>query len=430
MSALGDQAYHIAMVLWTKQATQSGKMVGAMLFAAGITSLLMPFGGVLADRFPRVRLLVVLDAFSGLCVLTLAALFFWLPEAHPFLVPALLIASFFRSAGMSLFHPVTSALVPDLVSGPALSRANSALQAAMQCSNVIGKSLGGLLFQLLGAPLLLLLDGLSFLLSAVSESFIREPMREEHHKTQQSLNVFHDLREGFRYTGRIRGFRVYMLEAACANFCLSSLFVCLPFFVEDVLRATQDRYGFILAAMGLGSIFGSLAAARFNTPGVTRGTVQILCMAGLNGCMLPLSLVRSTEAAMAVQFVAGACAGFHGIVLTTLVQQRTPREVRGRLFGLLSMIRVGLIPLGMAFFGVLIDHPSAGSARILFWTGTIGLAILVATLPSAGFRWFFTGDQNEIHFDKTTDNNPCDQEAVSNDEGMLAEIHPGGRSSR
>ena len=396
VSALGGQAYEVALVLWTKQATGSGAMVGAVLFTAGITSLLMPIGGVLADRFPRVRLLVVLDAFSGLCVLSLATLFFLLPDRHPALVPAVLVVSFLRSLGMSLFHPVTAALVPDLVPPESLNSANSALESAMRCTIVVGKSMGGLLFRLLGTPMLLLLDGVSFLISALSETFIREPAREDPHAAPRTLNVWRDLRDGFRYTGRVRGFRLYLFEASFANFCIAGLFVSLPFYVEDVLHASEDWYGYLLAAMGLGAMLGGLTARRFPTPGVPRGSIQIFCMGLLNACMLPLSFARTPWAALAILFVAWSCVGFHGVLLTTLVQRRTPREVRGRIFGLLSMIRIGLTPLGMAVFGVLIDHPSAGPTRILFWTGIAGLVTLTMATLFPAFRWFFMGDEVEV----------------------------------
>lgn len=58
VSSLGSQAYSIALMLWAKQVTQSGTVVGLILFAGGITSLLMPWGGVLADRYSRRWLLV------------------------------------------------------------------------------------------------------------------------------------------------------------------------------------------------------------------------------------------------------------------------------------------------------------------------------------------------------------------------------------
>lgn len=83
VSAIGNQAYLIAVMLWTKEATESGTLVGIVLFAGGIASLWIPFGGVLADRFSRVRLLVWCDLLSGISVLILAGFFWFCDEGIP-----------------------------------------------------------------------------------------------------------------------------------------------------------------------------------------------------------------------------------------------------------------------------------------------------------------------------------------------------------
>ncbi len=395
-SALGDQAYLIAILLWAKQTTESGTIVGIVMFAGGITGLLMPLGGVLADRLPRVKSLVILDALSGICVLVLAALFFTLPDHYSVLIPAVLTINFLRGICTALFHPVTNALLPDLVDEARLLRANAMLQTTLRITTLIGQSVSGLLFRLLGAPLLLLIDGVSFLISAFTEMFIREPPREECRESRKNLSLWQDLKAGFRFTGRMRGFRAYLLEASCANFFVAALFVSLPFYVEDVLQASSDWYGYLLGAMGLGAVLGGIIAGRFRQPGAARGTIHLVCIVCLNGSLLPLALARTPWAALPMIIVGWSCAGFHQVILTTLVQKRTPQSMRGRVFGLLTMIRTGLTPISIAIFGILIDRLKGQVTGILFWAGAAGLVIGLGALFHPGFRWFFTGDEKEI----------------------------------
>lgn len=396
VSELGNQAYVIAILLWAKQTTESGTIVGIVMFAGGITGLLMPLGGVLADRLPRVRSLVVLDCFSGLSVLVLAALFFSMPSSHPAMIPAVLVINFVRGVCTSLFHPVANALLPDLVEKRQLSNANSTLQTTLRIASLIGQGMSGLLFRLLGAPLLLLVDGVSFLISAFTELFIREPARIDRSDRQLRASIWQDLKAGFRFTGRMRGLRIYLVEASCANFFIAALFVCLPFYVEDVLGASEDWYGYLLGAMGLGAIIGGIIAGRFRQPGVFRGRVQLVCLVCLNGSLLPFSFARTPWVALAMVTVAWACAGFHQVILTTLVQTRTPQSMRGRVFGLLTMIRTGLMPISIAFFGMLIDKLEGDVTGVLFWAGAAGLAIGLCALLHPSFRWFFTGDEKEV----------------------------------
>jgi DHA3 family macrolide efflux protein-like MFS transporter len=235
----------------------------------------------------------------------------------------------------------------------------------------------------------------SFLLSALSEWFIHEPAHAPS-VDRRRTSVFSDLADGLRYTGRVPGFRIYLTEAAFANFCMASIPVGLPFLVEDVYRASVDWYGYLLAAMGFGAITGSMIASRFPHPGVKRGSVHLVCLIVLSSCMLPLALVRTPWGALVVIVTAWTGVGFHQVVLTTLVQKRTPKEMRGRISGLLAMIRFGLTPLGMAVFGVLIDVFPGRVSDILFWTGLSGLLILTWAVLQRDYRQFFLGDESIV----------------------------------
>jgi DHA3 family macrolide efflux protein-like MFS transporter len=395
VSALGSQAYSIALMLWAKQATESGTVVGLMLFAGGISSLLMPFGGVLADRYSRRLLLVWLDCLTGLSVLALPVLFLAFPADSALLIPAVLVLNGVRGACMALFHPVAAAMVPDLVEDAGLNRANSALQSAFRVTSLFGQSLGGLAFRVLGAPLLMFVDGISFLLSAASEWFIREPPREPRPAHARG-SVMSDLQDGLRFTGRVPGFRIYLVEASTVNFCMATIPVGLPFLVEDVYHVSVDWYGYLLAAMGGGAIAGSMLAARFPEPGPVRGSIHLASLVVMSGVMLPLSLMSTPWGALAVLVPAWIGVGFHQVVLSTLVQKRTPKALRGRVAGLLATIRFGLTPLGMAVFGVLIDVLDGQVVPLLFGTGVAALAIITWAVLHRDYRWFFLGDETEI----------------------------------
>lgn len=414
VSALGDQANFIAVMLRAEQSTKSAGVVGMIAFAGGVAGLLNPLGGVLADRYPRAKLLALFDAISGVCVLTLAFLFRQLSTEHRLLIPAVITIAVIRGVCMALFYPVEAALMPDLVPSESLSRANSLIETSFRVTALIGQGLAGVLFRILGAPLLLFFDGITFLLSTVSELFIQEPAREKPPAVR--AGILSELREGVRYTGRVRGFRIYLFEASCANFCLAALTVSLPFYVEDVLRfapgwyelalismgvegvlkVSTDWYGYILGAMSFGAVGGGLIAGKFHTPGPQRGLLQIACLLYFSGILAPLALVRSPIVALVMLATAWVGVGFHQVILATLVQKRTPQHLRGRVFGLMAMLRNGLTPLGLAFFGFLIDAIGRDVKPVLFWAGIAGIVVLGISMTFADYRWFFTGDEHEV----------------------------------
>lgn len=333
---------------------------------------------------------------TGLSVLILCGLFVVLGETSPWLVPAAVIMNFVRGTCLSIFHPVASAIVPDLVADQHLNRANSALQSAFRLTSLLGQSVGGVLFRLLGTPLLLLIDGLSFLLSAFSEWFIRELPAVPRPEPSHRRGVFNDLKAGLEFTGRIPGFRIYMAEASCVNFFMATIPVSLPFLVEDVYGVSVDWYGYLLAGMGFGAIAGSLLASAFPDPGVKRGSVHLVCLVILSSAMLPLSLARSPWTALGIVVCAWICVGFHQVVLSTLIQKRTPKHLRGRVSALLATIRFGLTPLGMALFGFLIDALGGRVVELLFWSGIAGLLTILWAVLYRDYRWFFTGDEREF----------------------------------
>lgn len=388
VSALGDQANLLAVILWAEESTKSAAVVGTIAFAGGVTSLLNPLGGVLADRYPRAKLLALFDAISGMSVLTLAFLFWRFSTEHRLLIPAVITIAVVRGICSALFYPVEAALMPDLVPKESLSRANSLVETSFRVTALFGNGLSGILFRLLGAPLLLLFDGITFLVSAGSELFIEEPERETKPPTERS-GIWSELREGFRYTGRVRGFRIYLFEASCANFCLAALTVSLPFYVRDVLRVSTDWYGYILGSMGFGAVVGGVIAGRFRTPGIRRGTLQLACLVYFSGALAPLAFVRSPYVALFILATAWVGVGFHQVILATLVQSRTPQQLRGRVFGLMAMLRNGLSPLGYACFGVLLDALGRDVTGVLFWSGVAGVVILGISSTFADYRWFF-----------------------------------------
>lgn len=312
------------------------------------------------------------------------------------MIVALVVINFVRGSCAALFQPVASALVPDLVDDASLNRANSTMQITWQLTSLVGQSAGGILFRILGAPVLLLIDGISFLLSAVSEIFIRSKGSVPNSETVRGIRPWQDFREAIRFSGRLPGFRIYLLEASCVNLLLSALFVSFPFYVTDTLGAKVDWYGYLLGTMGLGAVIGGLIGGRFSRPGLLRGWIQIICLIVLSCCQLPLSLVGSPWQAMVVLFISWICVGFHQVILTTLVQKRTPREMRGRVLSMLTLIRIGLMPIGMAVFGILIDVVEGQVASLLFWTGIGGLAVVLLAAMQPTFRSFFTGDESLV----------------------------------
>lgn len=359
VSRLGRQAFSMAMVLWIVQATGSASLMGVLLAVSSLPGLLLsPIGGAVADRVSRRTIIVMSDLLSGVVTLGLGVLLLLYPQNTNVGLVGLFLVSLALGTLGAFFGPAISAAIPDIVPTPQLPAANSMGQISAQITLFIGQGLGGTVFRLIGAPFMFIFNGLTFLFSAATESFVRvpPPARREPQKIRAVLASFKtDLGEGLRYIWRNPGLKALVLLSAASSFFATPFVVLLPFYVEGRLRAPVDWYGFILAAFGVGSLLGFVLAGVARLRGQRRATALILVMlldAVFYGLLAP---VRQPWVALVVATLAGLSGGFVTVNITTLLQLGTPTEMRGRVFGLLSTIAGSVTPIGTGLSGIVAD---------------------------------------------------------------------------
>ncbi|HEY5596557.1 MAG TPA: MFS transporter [Candidatus Bipolaricaulota bacterium] len=359
VSQIGAQAFSIAMIFWIKQATGSASLMGLLLMLSSLPGVILgPVAGTFADRHSRRAIIIVCDVLSGLAVLSLVAVMWWLPGLQELSLAWLFATSVAVSVLAAFFRPAISAAIPDLVPLEKVSAANAMNQASVQVATLVGQGLGGVLFRLLGAPVLFLADGIAYLFSAFSELFIRIPQKipERGGHWKELFSAFkRDTLEGFRYVWQRPGMRNFFLAVAVLNFFSMPFIVLLPFYVEDVLRVQSDWYGYLLAAFGGGALAGYALAGVLKLPARARSWAIFVMLIGFGVVFVLLSQVRMAPLALALMAGVGVMSGFINISIMTLMQISTPSEIRGRVFGFLSTLSAGLIPLGMGISGVVAD---------------------------------------------------------------------------
>jgi len=393
VSSLGNQAYVIAVVFWLKHATESPGLVGLMGMIAAIPAVLLsPLGGTLADMFPRRTLIILADVVCGLAVTALGvALYFFPRSGTPQVVGILLVALILSTMG-SFFFPAVSAAIPDLVPVNSLEKANSLMQGTMQLAALAGQAAGGILFRVLGGPLLLVMDGATYLLSAWAELFIRIPQkippRQKHWRAQ--MQVFKkDTVDGLSFVWSKPGLKEFVGGAALLNFLAVPVLTMMPFFVEDVLKLKADWYGFLLAANGAGALIGYVLAGGVGLGGIARGRLIMILMFVEASVVVLLSLNRNPFVALGLSTAAGFAGGFIAIAAMSLLQLSTPSELRGRVLGFVAAVGGALSPLAMGLSGLAAELLGRDIAKLYLCCGAL-MALLAIALPlmSAKYRDF------------------------------------------
>jgi MFS transporter, DHA3 family, macrolide efflux protein len=299
----------------------------------------------------------------------------------------------------AFFRPAISAAIPDLVPRERLTAANSLSQSTFQLTTFVGQGIGGTLFRLLGAPVLFLIDGLTYIACACAECFVRIPQRlpEQAASAREFFAQFSaETRLGFTYVWRHRGLRSLFGAAALLNFLFSPLSVMLPFYVEDHLltspgvHAGADWLGFLLAAMGVGALIGYGLAGAVRLSGRQRAALSIGSLFLMGSAMVAAGLTNRAIVALAIFLLAGVASGIVNIGIVTTLQLTTPTEFRGRVFGLLGTLAGGLMPIGMGLAGIIID--AVGHDIPLIFR-LCGFGALLAMVPIALDRsfWSFLG---------------------------------------
>lgn len=397
VSNLGTQASFVAMMLWTLEATGSPGVMGLLLMASTLPGVVLgPVGGAIADRHSRKTIIVWGDAARGAAALAVATSLHLHPESPRITVAILLVTSAFGGVVGSVFSPAVNAAIPDLVSDGRLAAANSLNHAGSQGSILLGQAFGGVLYVVMGPAVLFLVDGISFLLSAGSEAFIRLPHRARRTvRTGSALlgEYWHDTAEGIRYTIADPGRRGFILLAAGLNFLFMPIFVLLPVFVEEVLIADPHWYGWLLAGISGGSLVGLSAAGAIGDRSRVRGPALVAALLGTGGLMAGLGAVSDPPVALAMVVGIGALTGLVNVLVITLLQLRTPREMRGRMMAVLLALTGAATPLGMGLGGLLGEAGRTQIPAIYAGCGAAALLFVTSLAFRPGVRGFLAGDE-------------------------------------
>jgi len=379
ISQLGMQAYSIAMMFWLMENTGSSLLMSLMLTLSILPSVLFgPLAGVIADQISRKKIIIVTDFIRGVAVLVLSLMIFSEYGSQFFIIILFATVSVINGISKAFFQPAVDAFIPELVTTEQLSKTVAIFQSSTQCTTIVGQAMGGILYRTLGAPILLLFDSISYFISAFSECFIKYDFKER--KSRSGISDKYkqhktDLIDGLRYVKSCKGMLQTMIFASSVNFFIAPIMLLLPFYVTQQLLEEAQWYGFLLAAMALGSIFGYWLSASINVQGNRRTIVMFVSLFIFACCLMLLSQSFSPKTSLFGLFVAGLSLGIFNLQAMTLFQKNTPSKLRGRVMSLLMTISSGLLPLGLLIgggLGVLTNNDT----QFIFGLSSLSIAIL------------------------------------------------------
>jgi MFS family permease len=368
-SIVGHWAYLVAVSVYAYDV--GGEAAVGLIFALRLlpAAFIAPFAGVLADRYPRERVLLVSTLVR--MVLVAAAAVGVLVDAEPAVVYALAVAA---AIAQTPVRSAQAALTPSLSRTPEeLTAANAVASTIESLAVFVGPAVAGLLLAWTSTELVFGVNAAMLAVTALTVLRIDAP-RAKRAPELEASTIASEALAGFRVIGRHRYLRILIGLLTAQTLVAGALQVFIVVTAFELVERGEAGVGYLNSALGVGALLGgifalSLTGARRLSPPFALGVL---------GWGVPLILLGFwPEFALALVLLAivGAGNSLMDVAGFTLVQRAVPDDVLARVFGVIQMVWLLTLGLGALFAPVLVD--AIGIETALIVTGAF-LVVLVA----------------------------------------------------
>ena len=396
-SLFGNFILKLALSMYVLDVTGSAAIFAGILSAATIpTILLSPLGGILADRADRRNIMVALDALTGVSVLC-AALF--LSESNAIVVISMLLI--ILSILGAFETPTVQACIPTMLQGDNIMKGNAVVNQVASLSYLIAPMLGGVLYAMFGLKPVMYASVVCFFITALFECFIKLSYQRIQSQGGVLQIVKQDFLSSMQYISKEQTSisKMLLLTAFSRFFVMGITIVGLPFLVRTVLGFNPKYYGAAESALAVATILGSIAA------GVLAKKLKIhklsVLLAFLGIFIIPAGIVFLLPVndiikygVMVVSFCGmQAVISIFSIFAVSLIQQRTPNYLIGKVMAYTSTVTLCVQPIGQIVYGFLFDRFYSAVYFVLIPTGII---VCIVGLSAIGFFKNMEREQQEV----------------------------------
>ncbi|MGH9456197.1 MAG: MFS transporter [Thermoanaerobaculia bacterium] len=352
LSLVGTWLQSVAQAWLVYRLTDSALLLGLIGFANNFPVFFVaPFGGMVADRANRRRVLLATQIASmllagGLAAVTLTGV---VRTWHVFVLATLL------GVVNGFDIPARQSFVVDLVGRDDLVNAIALNSTAFNLARVAGPALAGIIVAVAGEGPCFLMNAVSYLAVIGGLAMIRLPDVVRGATGESTIRV---LTGGFRFAGATGPIRALLLLLVVLSFTGMPYTVLMPIFADELLGRGARGLGMLMGATGIGALAGSISlATRKTVIGLGRWVARAAL--GFGVCLVLFSVSRSFWLSVALLLPVGFSMVLSMAASNTLIQAMVPDEIRGRVMAVYSMVFMGGAPLGALFAGALAESLGA-----------------------------------------------------------------------
>ena len=377
ISLMGTWITNVTLGYLVYDLTRSPFLLGVVSFASAAPVLFFSmFGGMIADRFDRRRMMLVTQIAAGLESAILAGLVLtgWIQ------IWMVLALALFQGFVNAFDVPIRQAMTVEMVGKDDLRHAISMNSMMFNLARVVGPPVAGILIVLVGTGVCFSLDALSYLAVIVCLFMMRFVPRP----VQRHEDPLRAIAQGFAYSWHSREIRLSLfLIVFCSAFGAAYL-TLLPAVARDILHQDSKGLGFLYGAVGVGALLGGYTLARvpnrhlFATPAVAALIFGLSLIGFSQSHVYWLSLLLLLPCSFSLMLLGGST--------NSIVQLVSRDDMRGRVVALYAMAFMGMYPWGSLILGWVAERFSIGTAIVIGGAICI-LAALAAWNARRGMQW-------------------------------------------
>jgi MFS family permease len=381
-AAMGMQMITNSLLIY--RLTGSAAILGVMFLANAVPTLALSlFGGVLADRFQKKRLIQIAQAASAVAALGIAFALStgYLSPEHSGSWWVIMAAGVFQGVFMALTMPANQAIIPELVPKEQVMNAVALSMMGMNVFQLAAPAVAGFLIDAISFEAVFYVMAALCVIAVIFAGFL--PATSPSSIRGDSISggkVLADVRGGLKYAwGSTPILLVLAFAIACMLLSMPQMMM-LPIFTDDILKVGATGLGVLQSVSGAGALGASLAFA--SLPSKKRGIIMLVSGLGLGLGVVTFAFSRSWLLSLGMMIFIGIGKTGHMTLGTTLLQTLTDAEYLGRVMSILQM-NMAISSFGTFFCGVLAEGIGAPWAVGGFAMGLALLSILALLfLPS------------------------------------------------
>lgn len=350
-SRFGDSLEMLALLYLIYDLTGSGLAMGSlMLFSVLPNAIVSPFAGVIADRYDKRKIMFISELTRTLCIILIPILM----VTNVIRVWQIYLISIVVSIAESFFEPTAGIAFVLVVGKKHMPEFNSIVTISNHIMRVLGYSLSGIMIATVGKELIFVIDGITFLASAIVALLVTIPKTNKECETQTS-DFRGELSAGFKYVKSSKIILPIMFVIFMIQFLGTPLDTYIPIIIDKILRVSKIWSGYFATATIIGAILGNILYPILNKTSIKlyhMYLLGIMAMAiSIGGSGYILSPIYYTF----MFFIVGLVSSLLGTWSFTEIQIRSDTEYLGRVGSIMTMLMLIPAPLAGVIFGGLAD---------------------------------------------------------------------------